>query len=475
MNEEFQLVESEMRFRSLFNNNPDSVIFQNKAGIILDANPAFLELLNVPREEVLNRPFSDFLPADKVLLFQEKLEEAFRGTKVQFEVEVQFNEAGPRVLSVTKVPLWLQEQVAGVHMVARDITAMAASQAIIGQQARRLNTIFESITDAFFLLDTNWVFSSVNSEVERLLQVKREQILGKTIWEVFPGEVMGPFYQQYKQAVTTGKAAHFEAFFEPRQLWLEVKAFPSEEGVSVYFSNITDKVRAHQELYQQNKDLQQFAYIVSHNLRAPLTNMLGLVDMLSGLDKAAPEHDELLAHLRLSTEQLDTVLRDMNTILTLRDQQGMAEPELVSLAEVVEQVIQNIQDLLQQCNATVHVSVPPTLQVSGNRAYLYSIFFNLLTNSVKYRSAERPLRIDIEATPNSRKSGAQVSVTDNGSGFDRQKAGNDIFKLYKRFHSRPSGRGLGLYLIKTHVEAMGGHIEVQSEVNVGTRCTLQLS
>ncbi|TGD79645.1 PAS domain-containing protein [Hymenobacter wooponensis] len=470
-----QLVESEQRFRSLFDNNPDCVIFQNKASTILDANPASLRLLNRRKEELLGRPLSDFLPPDKILLFQEKLEEAFTGRKVQFEVEVQFlGTPHPRVLDIVKVPLWVDGRVAGVHMMGRDITDMAISQATVLQQSKKLNTIFESITDAFFLLDKQWRFTSVNSEVERLLGVNRHDLLGRTVWQVFNKEVTQQFYQQYQQAMITGEAVHFETFFEPRQLWVDVKAFPSEEGLSVYFSDVTDKVKAHQELYHQNKDLQQFAYIVSHNFRAPLANMLGLVELLTSLDKHQPQYDELLSHLRISTEQLDSVMRDMNTILTIRDKQEVAMPEQVPLAEVIEQVLQNLQEMLQQCGAEVRLAVPPELRVRGNRAYLYSIFFNLLSNSIKYRAEDRPLLVELSAESSKTEPGIRIEVADNGLGFDVERAGSDVFKLYKRFHSRPDGRGLGLYLVKNHVEAMGGRIEVSSEVNIGTRFIVYL-
>ncbi|QJX49068.1 PAS domain-containing sensor histidine kinase [Hymenobacter taeanensis] len=471
-----QHVESDLRFRSLFDNNPDAVLFQNIKSTILDANPASLQLLNRTKEEILNRPISDFLPADKAALFQEKLEEAFTGRKVQFEVEVQFyGTPEPRVLDIIKVPLWEEGRVAGVHMVGRDVTNIVASQALVQQQARKLNTIFESITDAFFLLDKQWNFTSVNTEVERLLGVSRQELLGHSIWRVFGSGVLNHFFQQYQQAMASGEAVHFEAFFEPRKLWLDVKAFPSEEGLSVYFSDVTDKVKAHEELYRQNKDLQQFGYIVSHNLRAPLTNMLGIVDLLTSLDKQAPQYDELLSHLRRSTEQLDSVMRDMNTILTIRDKQEVAASEQVPLAEVLDQVLQNLHEMLQHCSAEVRINVPADLRVRGNRAYLYSIFFNLLSNSVKYRSPNRPLQVRISASKSPSGPGVQIVVEDNGIGFDLEKAGNDVFKLYKRFHSEPAGRGLGLYLVKNHVDAMGGRIEAQSEVNVGTRFKLYLS
>ncbi|GAB3290406.1 PAS domain-containing sensor histidine kinase [Hymenobacter tenuis] len=475
MNDDVRLLEGDRRFRALFEHNPDFVLFQNDAGIILDANPAFLALVHQEKEAVLNRPFADFLPPEARPLFHEKLMEAFQGHPVQFETGVQLLGAEFKVLNVTKVPLWMGGKIVGVHVVSKDITSAAIAQQVIQDQAKKLNTIFESITDAFFLLDTQGTFTYVNGEVERLLGIARGQLLGKRIKETFSGDFMIPFYKHFDQAIDTGTAVHFEEFFEPRQLWLEVKAFPSEEGLSVYFSNATEKIKAHQQLYRHNQDLQQFAYIVSHNLRAPLTNMLGLVDLLIDLAKDAPEYDNLLAHLRSSTEQLDTVLRDMNTILTIRDKQETTEPELVPLKEVVEQATQSLHDALQEAGAEVHCTIPDTVRVRGNRAYLYSIFFNLLSNSLKYRIKTRPLRINISAADAHTEPGVQVIVADNGSGFDMQRAGNEVFKLYKRFHDHPSGRGMGLYLVKNHVEAMGGHIEVYSEVNHGTRFTVQLA
>ncbi|RPD47882.1 PAS domain S-box protein [Hymenobacter sediminis] len=191
MNDDVRLLlDNEERFRSLFNNNPDAVLFQDRTGVILDANPAFLELVHQSKLEVLNRPFSDFLPSDVRSLFNEKLAEAFRGRKVGFEVSTQLLGDVPRVFHITKVPLIINEQIVGVHMVGKDITQEATSRAIIHQQAKRLNTIFESITDAFFMLDRHWTFSFVNSEVERLLGLSRAELLGRIIWQVFSPAVI---------------------------------------------------------------------------------------------------------------------------------------------------------------------------------------------------------------------------------------------------------------------------------------------
>ena len=169
-----RLTENEQRFRSLFENNPDLMIFQDRAGTVLDANPASLIMLGRTKAKITGRPLSDFLPDSLHDLFSQKLEQAFQGHNVQFDVELQFFPGAElKARNITKVPLLIADEVTGVHVVARDVTDLFASHQTIHDQANKLSTIFESITDAFFLLDRDWRFTYANREVERLLNVRR--------------------------------------------------------------------------------------------------------------------------------------------------------------------------------------------------------------------------------------------------------------------------------------------------------------
>jgi signal transduction histidine kinase len=164
----------------------------------------------------------------------------------------------------------------------------------------------------------------------------------------------------------------------------------------------------------------------------------------------------------------------MNTILTVRDKQDVVNVlEPVHLTNVLDQVLQVLDEPLQEAGGQISRNLPDNASVHGNRAYLYSVLFNLLSNSIKYRSEQRPLQVTITGTPQG-EGGMQLTFADNGSGFDLEKAGADVFKLYKRFHATPPGRGIGLYLIKAHVESMGGRVEVRSQVEVGTEFFLYL-
>ncbi|WP_460550483.1 sensor histidine kinase [Hymenobacter daeguensis] len=226
-----------------------------------------------------------------------------------------------------------------------------------------------------------------------------------------------------------------------------------------------------EKLARQNSDLQQFAYIISHNLRAPLANALGYSDLLSRLDKNSETFDTSLQHLRASLQQLDQILTDINGILSLRDSQTGYRAEAVAVAEVCDLALISLQEALQDCGGELVNTIPPELRVRGSRAYFHSIFHNLISNAIKYRSDARSLRIAVRAVAAADGETAIV-VSDNGTGFDQQKAGDGIFQLYRRFHTGSTGRGIGLYLVKTHVEAMNGHISVQSRMNEGTQFTL---
>ncbi|GAA4026521.1 hypothetical protein GCM10022409_08140 [Hymenobacter glaciei] len=347
---------SEVRFRSLFESTPEIILYQNEEGTILDANPAFLALVNLPKELVIGRTYNEFLPLDVQPMFSEKLREAFTGKTMRFDMSTSQGTSEMRHWDVVKLPLWENSQVVGVHMIARDIT---------------------------------------------------------------------------------------------------------------------EKTKNQEEIFAQNQDLQQFTYIVSHNLRSPLANALGLVELLRTEESNSPYFAQTHAHLQQNLQQLDEVLRDMNTILTIRDKQTLDAPHDVPLAEVVQQVVHSLADVVEEAGGSVQVQIPAGVRVRANRAYLHSIFLNLLTNAIKYRATDRPLRVRISTQPDT-EMGQCIIVADNGSGFDLERAGADVFRLYKRFHPNHPGRGLGLYLVKTHIDSMGGHISVQSRVDEGTRFSIFL-
>ena len=139
--------------------------------------------------------------------------------------------------------------------VQREITERKQTEQELRRTGRELAAIFESITDAFFSLDDKWRFTYLNSEAERVLERKKEELLGKNVWEEFPEAVGSTFYREYHRAVEEQISVTFETFYPPLEIWVEVKAYPSETGLSVYFRDISRRKRTEEELKESEERL----------------------------------------------------------------------------------------------------------------------------------------------------------------------------------------------------------------------------
>jgi PAS domain S-box-containing protein len=230
-------------------------------------------------------------------------------------------------------------------------------------------------------------------------------------------------------------------------------------------------LKATEHLYLQNQDLQQFNYIVSHNLRAPVANLVGLSTMLQKLEPGGPRFEQGIQNLEKSARRLDDVISDLNKILAVRAANMDETRELVRVPEVATEVIQSLQHLLDLSGGNIRVSLSAEDVLWANRAYVYSILHNLISNAIKYKSALRELLIELSSVRD--KKGLRLQVRDNGSGMDLDVVRPRLFQLYRRFHAGPEGKGIGLYLVKMQVGAIGGTIEVESKPEAGSIFTIQ--
>ena len=224
------------------------------------------------------------------------------------------------------------------------------------------------------------------------------------------------------------------------------------------------------DIVQRNSDLEQFSYIVSHNLRAPVANILGIVDVMQtiGLDKE--EVTTVMGYLQSAAKSLDGVIIDLNYILELKNNFGGRREYIL------------FDDLLKEVKLSIdNRNIEELVNVSGNfseargittvKSYLYSIFFNLISNSIKYR--QQGIHITIEISSHKINNKIQLLFRDNGLGINIEKSGKEVFGLYKRFHRHIEGKGMGLFIVKNQVELLGGKITIVSEVDKGTEFCIE--
>lgn len=360
----------------------------------------------------------------------------------------------------------------------QDIHSTKKAQLEVLQIANEKNLILESIGDSFFAVDKNWTVTYWNKEAERFLGMARQDIVGKILWDIFPDTVDSTFHYHYHKAIAENAAQHFEACYEKLDIWIEVSVYPLRDGLSVYFKDISARKRSEEEraelmsqIIRRNKDLEQFSYMVSHNLRAPVANIIGLAEELD-YDGHPADVKKLLANdMLISVARLDEVIFDLNSILQLKKDQPDLK-ETVDLVALTQGISDEISTLMQQQRVKIETDFE-IRSINCIKSYLHSIFYNLINNSIKYR------REDVEPIIfiSSRKSedGMNLIFRDNGIGIDLETKSDQVFGLYKRFHNHVEGKGLGLFMVKTQVEILGGTISVSSEVDTGTEFTIQFT
>jgi PAS domain S-box-containing protein len=246
--------------------------------------------------------------------------------------------------------------------------------------------------------------------------------------------------------------------------WISIQRDITEEKKS-------EKEKEHliRELTKNNKDLKQFSYITSHNLRAPLSNLTGLLNLIEDIPIEDEELKEILTGFHKSTHLLNETINDLAKVIIIRDNSSIQNEEVL-IKDVFQNVFNQLHFQIELHKPELNINFGNVTIIHTNKAYFESIILNLLTNAVKYRSEDRKLAIEITSTEINNT--ITITFKDNGIGINLKRNKDKIFGLYQRFHNYPDSKGLGLYLVKSQIESMGGTIDIESEVNKGTTFTL---
>ena len=246
--------------------------------------------------------------------------------------------------------------------------------------------------------------------------------------------------------------------------WISIQRDVSEEK-----KQEKEKEQLIRELTQNNKDLKQFSYITSHNLRAPLSNLTGLLNLIEDIPIENQELKEIINGFSKSTHLLNDTVNDLVKVIIIKDNPSI-QKEAVLLKEIFENVFNQLSFQIELYKPMIKLNFEKVSVLNTNKAYIESIMLNLLTNAIKYKSENRQLKITINASEVD--DIVYLTFQDNGIGIDLERNRDKVFGLYQRFHNYPDSKGLGLYLVKSQVETMGGTINIESEVNKGTSFTL---
>ncbi|PSR55725.1 hypothetical protein AHMF7605_20560 [Adhaeribacter arboris] len=224
------------------------------------------------------------------------------------------------------------------------------------------------------------------------------------------------------------------------------------------------------KLQAKNNQLEDFALIMSHNLKSPLNNINGLHQVYQ--QEPNPEMAIMvLDRIKLVSNNMAETIDDLNIILKNRTDNQLPWEEIY-LPDLIQKETQNLAAVIEQTDAEVQTNLQaPVIYLP--KIYAESILHNFLSNALKYRSSNRKPCIQVKSWLQNEH--IYLSVTDNGLGMDLNRMGNKLFGLYKTFHRHEQAKGLGLYLTKMQIEALGGEVQVTSELDKGTTFTVSFS
>ncbi len=474
---DIQRKKTETELNLMFNLSPDLICIAGMDGYFKKINPSFERLLGYTNEEILSTSYMDFIHPEDRQRTLEMLLNLFKGKTVLYYENRNVTKKGEVIwLSWTIAPLANEKL---VFATAKDITERKKQEQQIFEKTEFIVDILESIGDAFFTVDKNFTVTYWNNVAETMLFTPRENVLGKNLWEVFPEAKTLPSYINYSKTINEHISSHFEDFYAPINKWFEISAYPSETGMSVYFKDITERKAADEKLlslnYQlmeqtrelsiSNAELEQFAYIASHDLQEPLRM---ITSFLTQLEKKYKDQLDEKANQYIFYA-VDGAKRMREIILDLLEYSRVGKldykSELVDLNLLITEIQQIYYKQISEKNAVFEIEKLPTLKIF--RTPVFQIFKNLIENALKYQPKDSAALIKISCKET--ETSWQFSVNDNGIGIDPEYF-EKIFIIFQRLHNKSeyNGTGMGLAIVKKTVESMGGSIWVESSPKKGS-------
>ena len=355
------------------------------------------------------------------------------------------------------------------------------------QRLKLLETVITQTKDAVIITESEKANRTipkivfVNPAFTEMTGYKSSEVIGKTPTIFMGKKSVKNDIENLSKALRGKEEFEFKTWNYKKtgeEYWVNFSMIPitnSEGEHSHWISiqrDITDekhqekeKEQLIRELTQNNKDLKQFSYITSHNLRAPLSNLTGLLNLMQEIPIENVELKEIIHGFKTTTNLLNETINDLVKVVIIKDNPSIQKEEVL-IKDVFENVFNQLSFLISLHKPILKIELEKVTILNINKAYLESILLNLFTNAIKYRSPKRTLRIFVS----SKEIGDTIILAfkDNGIGIDLERNKDKIFGLYQRFHNYPDSKGLGLYLVKSQVESMGGTIVVESEVDKGT-------
>ncbi len=495
---ENQLKLSEKKFRENFENAAIGMAILDITGKWLDVNNSLCNMLGYTHQELKSLSFQEITHPEDLMKDLKHMENLLSGKISYTHIEKRYvHKNGKNVHVILSVSMLRDEYNDPLHFIAQisDITPRVHARSQLQKTLAELEGILEASTQVSIIgTDKDGIITTFNKGAENLLGYKREELISKKTPEILHVKEELEKRSEELSKLSLKHLSGFEIFTAlPKngkpdtKEWTYVRKdgthFPvlltitpvkNEDRLVGYLAvaadisklkNIEKELKSLLKLaHDQNDRLQNFAHIVSHNLKSHSGNFSMLLD-LHIQENPELEGNEIVKLFRLASDNLIETIKHLNEVVLMNTTvtQGLSN---LNLCKTINKVIQGVKLSAQKANVEIINAVDDNAKILGVPAYLDSIILNFITNSIKYRSPKKESHVILNAYRNDKY--IVLTIEDNGLGIDLDKNHSKLFGMYKTFHDHKEARGIGLFITKNQVEAMGGKIDVESEVNVGT-------
>ncbi|MFN7312852.1 MAG: PAS domain S-box protein [Bacteroidota bacterium] len=348
------------------------------------------------------------------------------------------------------------------------------------EELDRLSLVAKKTSNCVVITDLDRRIVWVNDSLIRLSGYSREEIIGNTP-RMFQFEKTNiDTVARIRELLSKDKEVSAEILNRGKhgnEYWLQLDIVPlldkesNKIGYMAVETDITERKNKETEISElldltqnQNSRLRNYAHIVSHNLRSHSSNFYMLIELLKSQHPHLTE-DKVFSLLNQASNNLEETISHLKEVVLMNDKAGESMVK-IELKKAVEKACIDVVALASEQQVKIINEVNDQCYVIGIPAYIDSIILNFLTNGIKYKSPDRESYVKIRTEKHEDK--MVMLFEDNGLGIDLNKHGHKLFGMYKKFHSHKDSRGVGLFISKNQIEAMGGSVSVQSEPNVGT-------
>ncbi len=478
---EEKLIKSEEHFRMLFDQGPDGIFISDHEGNYQDANQIGCDMLGYTFEEITKMNIADILVKEEVPLIPQAISNLDGG--ITSVVWTFLRKDGSTFLGETTGRVLPDGRLQGI---VRDVTQKIANEKKVVASEKQFRNLLDTMLEGAQLIGFDWKYLYVNDAFTRHAKYTREELLGYTVMEKFPGIENVPIYKVYQKCFDERKAMHLinEFVFPDKSVgYFELSFQPVPEGIFILSVDITEKKKAEIELQKLNTELEikvsqrtaqlqkaneemsAFTYSVSHDLRAPLRGIIGFTDILveDYVEKLDDEAKRLTQVIKQNASNMAQLIDDLLTFSRMGKQEMVKVP--VDIQVLVNEIIETtVKQNNKNQNIVWDIKPLPLLKVDVST--IRQVWINLISNAVKYSGKkERPL-ITIGSWTD--EDGIGFYIRDNGVGFDEAYK-HKLFKVFQRLHSSEDfeGTGVGLALVDKIVSRYGGTVWAEGKVNEG--------